>query len=159
MKKVFLALCMLTVFTAGAYFMIRQVIFPLKYEAFIEKYAREYHVPPHLAAGIIRLESGFQSEKSGGLMNLSDRTAARIAKEMGMKYFDPSLLTHPETNIKLGMWYLGRIYNRHNFVAALEQWNARNGRKLTEQELDRYVREAASGRSYYQLIHGSRLQQ
>lgn len=158
MKKALLLLVVLLLTTAGSYYMVRSYWFPLKYEQVIVKYSKQYHVSPSFVAGIIRMESGFDESREGGLMNLSEHTAEKIAREMGMKYFDASLLSHPETNLKLGIWYLGKTYSTSNYVTTIRKWSARNGTFQKEKELNEYVRSAAQHNSYYKLLYGGSLQ-
>ncbi|MFD3446230.1 transglycosylase SLT domain-containing protein [Microbacteriaceae bacterium 4G12] len=157
MRKTLVSLSVLLLVTVGSFFLIRTLYVPLKYEEMIRKYAHQYQVPPTFVASIIRIESGFQANKQGGLMNISEEAAIQIAKDMGMKSFDPSFITHPETNLKLGIWYLGKAYRASNFVTTIKNWTSRNGLAQQKEELNYYVRTVAKQTSYYRFWHGKKL--
>ncbi|MBO9128369.1 transglycosylase SLT domain-containing protein [Bacillus sp. 165] len=157
MKKALAVSSILILLSIGSFFLVRTYMLPLKYEKIITKYAKEYNVHPLFVASIVKVESDFNEAQKGGLMNLSDKTAARIAKEMGMKYFDRSLITHPETNLKLGIWYLGKVYSTKNHVFTMKHWTSRNGKNIQGGDLDHYMRAVEKHKSYYKLLHGKKL--
>jgi soluble lytic murein transglycosylase len=157
LKKALAISSIIILLCLGSFFLVRTYMLPLKYENIITKYAKEYNVHPLFVASIIKMESGFNEAQKGGLMNLSDETAARIAKEMGMKYFEPSLITHPETNLKMGIWYLGKTYSTKNHMITMKRWTSRNGKEKYGGELDQYMRAVEKNKGYYKLLHGEKL--
>lgn len=83
------------------------------------------------AYGITRSESLFMSDvKSSagavGLMQLMPRTGKETARRARVPYRGLQSLLDPETNITLGVHYLGQMYNRfdHNQVLATAAYNA-----------------------------------
>ena len=91
-----------------------------QYRPVVEKYADRYNLSPDLVFAIIYTESDFDPDlisnrSAHGLMQVVPDTAGgevhrwlgRIGKP------SPSLLLHPETNIKYGTAYMYLLQNRH----------------------------------------------
>lgn len=108
--------------------------YPIEYSAYVETYAAEYNLPPHLVYAIIRTESAFDScavSSVGaiGLMQLMPDTFTWISADLLGDHFDVSMAYDPETNIRYGCYYLRRLYNRYGDIhAALAAYNAGPGR-------------------------------
>ena len=105
--------------------------FPLKYEEHIERYSKEYKLDKYLVMSVIRAESRFNhTAHSGiarGLMQITDDTAKWIATQLGMEYF-PDMVEEPETNIKMGCYYLSYLTKHYGSVeTALAAYNAGMG--------------------------------
>lgn len=93
------------------------ILLPVKYEDIITKYADEYSVPKTLLMGIIKTESNFEKDAvskkdAKGLMQITDETALWCAEKMGIENFDTKELFGPETNIKIGGWYLKYLIDK-----------------------------------------------
>lgn len=89
-------------------------LYPLKYQEHIVKYAQEYKMDPYMIAAVIKVESGFSpnvvsNKGATGLMQIMPETAMWAAEQMGMKDFNIGKLSTPETNIKIGTWYLSKL--------------------------------------------------
>lgn len=87
---------------------------PLPYQDTIAYYGGVYNVDPLLIAAVIKTESNFNqkavSEQGArGLMQIMPETGDWAARQMGEPGFDTELLFEPETNIKLGTWYLSDL--------------------------------------------------
>lgn len=111
-----------------------KITHPLKYETAIRNYAAEYQLDPLLVAAVINVESKFnpaaESPKGAkGLMQLLDETALWGAENSGLTSFTPEQLFVPETNIRLGCWYLARLINQYkgNQALALAAYNGGSG--------------------------------
>lgn len=109
-------------------------LYPLKYQEYIVKYARQYKADPYMVAAIIKVESNFLPEavsRKGaiGLMQLMPDTARWAAEKMGMKDIDDEKLMIPETNIKIGTWYLSNLLEEFNgdITLALAAYNGGRG--------------------------------
>jgi len=109
-------------------------LYPLKYQEHIVKYSQEYGMDPYLVAAVIRVESGFSpnvvSKKGAtGLMQIMPETAVWAAEQMDMKGFDASQLSAPETNIKIGTWYLSKLLEEFegDTTLALAAYNGGRG--------------------------------
>ncbi len=89
---------------------------------------------PAFVLGIVRQESGFQpdirsSAGARGFMQLLPTTAEIVARKVGVAY-DPSMLTDPEYNMRLGSRYLGDQVERFSgsYIMAAAAYNAGPGR-------------------------------
>lgn len=74
-------------------------------------------VDPLLVLGLMRQESVYKqwalsSAGALGLMQVMPRTGARIAALMGDPLYSPEILEDPATNVRYGVWYLGRLIDR-----------------------------------------------
>jgi soluble lytic murein transglycosylase len=93
---------------------IVRLFFPLPYQDTIAFYGRVYNVDPVLIAAVIKAESNFDSKAvsmqgARGLMQIMPETGLWAARQTGETAFDDELLFDPETNIKLGTWYLSDL--------------------------------------------------
>lgn len=109
-------------------------IYPMKYENIILEYSKEYGLNPYLITAIIKVESGFNtkalSKKNAmGLMQIRESTGKWIAEKIGMDNFASEMLYQPETNIKMGCWYIGYLikYYDGNVKLALAAYNGGQG--------------------------------
>lgn len=95
----------------------------------------EYHgVDPLLLFAMMKVESGFDENaisRSGakGLMQIMDKTGDWGAKECGISDYTTSDLFEPDTNIKIGTWYIARLIKQYNgdINMALTAYNAGSG--------------------------------
>ncbi|GAA0117464.1 lytic transglycosylase domain-containing protein [Clostridium senegalense] len=110
-KLAFIALVIILVFNHDA---ILKNMYPLQYEGYIITYSREYSVDPNLVAAVIKAESKFENKAVShrgayGLMQIMPDTADWIASQSGMGEITYDALYDPETNIKMGCWYLNNL--------------------------------------------------
>ena len=103
---------------------------PLRYEAYINKYSKEYQVDRHLVMAIIRSESNFihdatSNKNAKGLMQIMEDTAYWIAQKIPIEDFSIEDLNDPETNIKMGTWYISWLIQHFdgNEQTALAAYN------------------------------------
>lgn len=124
-------------------------MYPIGYQSTIQQAASISDVDPLLVASVIRVESKFQKgdvSHAGaiGLMQLMPKTAVWIASQMqqsgeagryGITSSSADYLAVPQTNIRLGSWYLNYLYQTFNGnqVAAIAAYNA--GPKRVQQWL------------------------
>lgn len=133
-KKLFLLLLAIVILIPAVktgYYKLLDRFLPLKYEGYIEKYAEEYDLDKYLVMGVIRAESSFNHEAHSGvargLMQITDDTAKWIAEKLKLKYHE-NMVEEPETNIKMGCYYLSYLIGRHhNVETALAAYNAGMG--------------------------------
>lgn len=102
---------------AGSY--IERTMYPIKHSEYIEEYAYEYNLDPWLVVSVIWVESKFDekatsSKDARGLMQITPETGKWISKNMKLDSFDSEQLYDPETNIKLGCWYLDSLKTQFN---------------------------------------------
>lgn len=109
-------------------------MYPLTYSEYVEKYSGEYGVDKNLVYSIIKAESGFDPRavsprEAKGLMQIMDSTGEWAAEKMKIKNFENSMLLEPETNIKIGCWYIARLLRQYNqdIELALAAYNAGSG--------------------------------
>jgi soluble lytic murein transglycosylase len=109
----------------------QQTIYPFPYFNQIEKWSREFSLPPALVIALIRQESRFESailSRSGavGLMQVMPDTGAWIAEKRGIRNYS---LKNPDDNLNFGTWYLDfthRSFN-NNSMLAIASYNAGPG--------------------------------
>lgn len=96
-----------------------RLAYPLAFWEEVGGWAETYGVDPRLVLAVMREESHFSptavsSSGARGLMQLMPSTAKWIAEAKLGETFQEEDLFRPETNVKLGTWYLGHL---------LEQWS------------------------------------
>lgn len=113
---------------------VLRMLYPLEYEKKILECAQKYNVDPYLIMGLIKAESNFipdaRSHKdASGLMQLTDGTAEWVAGQVGMEDYSFEILTDPNTNIEMGVWYLSYLMDEYggDLVLALCAYNAGMG--------------------------------
>lgn len=119
---------LLLILIAGTYVLYDRV-FPMEHEAYIDTYAKEYGVDPFLVYGIIHTESRFREDAVSpagamGLMQVTPETGKFIADRLDMDSFTEEMLKEPETNIRMGIYYLS--YLKENFSRVETQLAAYN---------------------------------
>ena len=105
--------------------------FPLAYPEHFSSNALLSGIPLSLSLAVARKESAFWPQARSivgaqGLMQLMPETGKLAAKNLGIKIDKGLDLTDPVINIRLGSWYLGRLFRRfdHNRIIALAAYNA-----------------------------------
>jgi len=100
------------------------ILFPSPYSQEITKY--QDNIDPSLITSLMRQESSFNSQANShvgavGLMQLMPATARSILERISTKE-----LKDPQTNIKLGTAYLGKLLKKYdnNTIYALAAYNA-----------------------------------
>jgi len=92
---------------------IKTLLYPKKYSAYVEKYAEEYNLDENLVYSIIKAESKFNEKAlsrrgAKGLMQIADITRDWAIEELELN--DDIDIYDPETNIRVGCWYLNTLY-------------------------------------------------
>lgn len=112
-----------------------KAMYPIKYSEYVTKYSEEYNVDSYLIYAIIRTESGFkedaQSNKDAfGLMQIIPTTGEEVAKKLKMKDYTQEDLINPETNIKIGTWYIKYLIGKFDgdLDLAIAAYNAGMGK-------------------------------
>lgn len=108
--------------------------YPLTYSEYVEKYSVEYGVDKNLVYSVIKAESGFDPKavsprEAKGLMQILDSTGEWAAEKIKIENFENSMLLEPETNIRIGCWYIARLLKQYNqdIELALAAYNAGSG--------------------------------
>ncbi|MDR1774739.1 MAG: lytic transglycosylase domain-containing protein [Clostridioides sp.] len=114
-KRFLLALMVVALLGAVLYEseFVRKIIYPKKYSEYVSKYSKEYGLDENFVYSIIKVESKFNEKavskrQAKGLMQIMDVTKEWATKEMKISNED---IFDPETNIKIGCWYLKKLFN------------------------------------------------
>ncbi len=113
---------------------ILQVIFPLTYWDLIRKHAAARNLDPYLVAALIGQESTFDAgvrstANAWGLMQIVPSTGRQLARSLGIRRFTTSMLTNPETNVRMGTLYFSRLVQQFGGTYyALASYNAGENR-------------------------------
>ena len=110
------------------------IFYPLDYMEYIDKYSKEYDVDPILVAAIINVESKYKkdaisSKDARGLMQIGPTTGEWAGEELNIENYNPNMLFIPETNIRIGSWYLSKLKSEFgdNLDLVLAAYNAGSG--------------------------------
>lgn len=79
-------------------------------------YSKEYGLDDSLVYSVIKVESKFNKKavskrNAKGLMQISEITQNWAQEELGLENID---IFDPETNIKIGCWYLNKLFKEFN---------------------------------------------
>jgi soluble lytic murein transglycosylase len=90
--------------------------FPLPFRDKLETRALENAVDPYLMAALIRQESEFDPRvvsraNAIGLTQIKPSTGKEISRQLGIKAFKTAMLYDADTNLQMGVHYLGRMLN------------------------------------------------
>jgi soluble lytic murein transglycosylase len=109
---------------------VLRIIYPLDYWPLITKYAKAHDLDPYLITALMAQESTFtadirSSANAYGLMQLIPGTGRQVARQLGIRRFTTSMLTQPETNVRLGTKYFKDMVEKFGGVHyALAGYNA-----------------------------------
>ena len=108
--------------------------YPIGYGSLIVKYSKEYNIDPYLVASIINVESKYDkyaisSKEARGLMQIGPQTGQWASEEIGIEGYNEDLLFDPDTNIKIGTWYIDRLFKEFDgkLDLVLAAYNAGSG--------------------------------
>ena len=112
-----------------------EVLFPRPYWNDLKAFSSEEGLDPYLVASLIRQESEFNPNAHSpadayGLMQLLPSAAKQMAKEVHMRHYDPSKITDPQVNLRLGTHYFKKTISKYGGQAeyALAAYNAGDNR-------------------------------
>ena len=109
---------------------VLRIIFPLDFWPLITKYAKAHNLDPYLLAALMAQESTFTPEirssaNAYGLMQVIPDTGRTVARQLGIRRFSTSMLTNPETNVRIGTKYFKDMVDKLGGVHyALAGYNA-----------------------------------
>ena len=115
-KKSILIISVIIILGGAIYFeggRISKLFFPKKYSVYVQKYSEEYNLDENLVYSIIKAESKFKEKAlsrrgAKGLMQIADITRDWAIEELELG--DDIDIYDPETNIRVGCWYLNTLY-------------------------------------------------
>ena len=127
-KRIFISffVVVLIIVSVAIFFAVR---YPLNYSEYIITYSKLYNLDPVLVASLINEESSFDknalsSRGAMGLMQLMPQTAKYVCDLINEDYKNVNLFD-PETNIKIGCYYLGYLTEKFdNTTSVLCAYNA-----------------------------------
>ncbi len=108
--------------------------YPIKYENYVERYARDNNIDKFLVYAVIKTESGFRSDAvsnvgARGLMQIMEDTFDWIKFKTGDEdtvYYD---MYDPQTNIRYGCYLLGFLCDEFEDVeTAMAAYHAGRGK-------------------------------
>ncbi len=119
LKKFFFIIAILAALIVTFRYILKEKIFPYKYEQYVNTYSEMYNLDPLFVLAVIKTESNFdesaQSHKNAvGLMQITEDTGEWIAKQMNIYGFSSDNLYDEEINIKMGCWYLRYLLDMYN---------------------------------------------
>ncbi|MDR1701863.1 MAG: lytic transglycosylase domain-containing protein [Sporomusaceae bacterium] len=160
-------------------------IYPFDYQPIIYECAAEHDLNPFLVAGVIKVESSFDPDACSpkgalGLMQIMPDTGQWVAERLKTPVYleknttNSTILKDPETNIRLGTWYLDFLRQEFSgnevlYLAAynggignVRQWMTQYGWTNDFTDIDqipfgetrRYVRKVLYYKEQYQEIYG-----
>ena len=104
------------------------------YQQEIITYSEKNKIDPFLVAAIIKNESHYDHKAKSpvgaiGLMQIMPETGEWAAKEMGLKDYKTDDLFTSGTNIRIGCWYVGELYEEFqgNMALVMMAYNAGRG--------------------------------
>lgn len=115
-KKIIIILSVIIILGGAIYLesgKIKTLLYPRKYSVYVQKYSEEYNLDENLVYSIIKAESKFDEEAlshrgAKGLMQIADITRDWAIEELELS--DDIDIYDPETNIRIGCWYLNTLY-------------------------------------------------
>ncbi len=152
-------------------------IYPRDFDGHVETYAAQYGVPESVVFAIIKTESDFESgavspDGAVGLMQLLPDTFTWLTDDILREHLEPGMLYDPETNIRYGVCYLARLYDRFgDWSLVYAAYNAGPGRveewladpslsdgegglsKIPYKETRRYVQKVKDARDMYDRLY------
>lgn len=178
-KKIITSIVVIIIiFSVGLFYITTK--YPLIYEESMERYSTEYNIDFYLIASIINVESKYDKNavsKKGakGLMQISSQTGQWASEVLSIEDYDDDMLFNPETNIKIGSWYLdtlmGEFDNRLDLVLAaynagsgnVSKWLCQreysdDGENLTNipfKETEDYLKRVKQNYKVYSKIYGN----
>jgi soluble lytic murein transglycosylase len=156
-----------------------ELAWPRAFGEWVSGATREFAFDPALVWAIMREESAYRAQVSSpagalGLMQLMPQTGGRVAGELGLSGFVAERLYDPETNIRLGTYYLRSLIERFggsrplaiaSYNAgpdAVGRWLEKDSQakpdvfveSVTYGETRRYLRRVLRSYRVYQLLYG-----
>ena len=99
---------------------IGKQIYPLKYEEYVEKYAKQYNVPSSMVYAVIKTESDFDPEaiSSAGALGLMQMMPDTFSWLTSSEHLGENLplasIYDPEVSIRYGVYYLKYLHEKFN---------------------------------------------
>jgi peptidoglycan lytic transglycosylase len=156
-----------------------ELAWPRAFPQWVTRATHEFYFDPALVWAIMREESAYRAQVSSpagalGLMQLMPQTGERVAGELELQSFATEQLYDPETNIRLGTYYLRSLFERFDGSRAFTiasynagpeavgRWLEKNAQPKPDVfvesvpygETRRYLRRVLRSYHMYQLLYG-----
>ncbi|MDP4092704.1 MAG: lytic transglycosylase domain-containing protein [Bacillota bacterium] len=176
--SILIILVVVVVFLLNNSTTILKIVYPQKYKEIVYKYAGEYNLDTSLVYGIIKAESNFKSDavsskNARGLMQITESTGKWAAGEMKLEDYSFDRLFDPETNIRMGCWYLRWLlkYFNNDTDLTIAAYNSGNGKvsqwlkdrtlsdtgeslqKIPFKETDNFLKKVNNYKSVYKRLY------
>ncbi len=154
---------------AGLVLVLLAVVFPLRFESSITRWTAAHgQLDPRLVAAVIHAESRFRTDAvspagARGLMQIMPATGGWIAEQIDVE--GPIDFEDPDTNIRLGTWYLAYLLTRYdgditNTLAAYNAGPSAVDRWISTgeppyDETSTYISRVLSRRRIYSSLYGT----
>ena len=156
-----------------------KLAYPKKYSDYVELYAEQYDIPPHMLYAVIKTESGFDSaavsnKGAVGLMQFMPDTFDWLTNEMLFEHLADGMRYDPETSVRYGAWLLSHLYKRYgDWSVALAAYNAGIGtvdkwledpeyadgegglKAIPYRETRNYVKKVTKAQATYDRLYGA----
>jgi soluble lytic murein transglycosylase-like protein/TolA-binding protein len=144
--------------------------YPYGYKEAVQKYSSQYNLDPLFTLAVIRQESLFEPDAGSyagaqGLMQIMPATGEGIARQIGISNYYINLLLDPETNIRMGTYYLRQQLDNfgQNEFYCLGAYNGGPGRmsdwvsKRGNMDIDEFIESVSyeQSREYIKIVMGN----
>lgn len=144
--------------------------YPYGYKEIVQDYSNQYALDPLFTLAVIRQESHFMPLAGSyagaqGLMQIMPATGKGIATQMGIQNYSDILLLEPETNIKMGTFYLRQQLDNfdQNLFYCLGAYNGGPGKtsewisKRGSMDIDEFIESISyeQTREYIKIVMGN----
>ena len=117
LKKLVVFIVVISTLCTGLFFSIGSILkslYPIRYDEFVEVYAKENNLSPFFVYAVIKCESGFDknavsSADARGLMQLLPSSFLWLTKKTG-ENLPESMMLDPEISIKYGCYLYGMLF-------------------------------------------------
>jgi soluble lytic murein transglycosylase len=144
--------------------------YPYGYKEAVQKYSSQYNLDPLFTLAVIRQESLFEPDAGSyagaqGLMQIMPATGEGIARQIGIPNYNVNMLLDPDTNIKMGTFYLRQQldnFNQNQFYC-LGAYNGGPGRmsdwvsERGNMDIDEFIESVSyeQSREYIKTVMGN----
>lgn len=151
-KRVFKILFVLAILLVIAFYILKKIVYPIKYFDIVQEEAKKNNIDPYLILSIIKVESNFNeyavsSKQAKGLMQIMDATAAQINSSVKATDNIENDIYTAKVNISIGSKYFSNLISKYdgNYYVAICAYNAGLGnvdswieKEILSKDLDRY---------------------
>ncbi len=152
--------------------------YPYGFKEAVQNYGDQYNIDPLFTLAVMRQESLFMPDVisyagAQGLMQIMPSTGEGIARQIGISDYTVNILTDPDTNIKMGTFYLRQQldnFNQNKIYCAgaynggpgrMSDWVSKRGNldddefieSITYEQTRDYVKRVMGNYYFYQMLY------